>query len=351
MPSPPSAGQRPSSPGPVPQIPCPICLGRLSWAGLPYYTFDKSLNQYVPLDLPSGLSDEQRNRMLRTASVRCPNPGDTTRTHYLPAGYGTFGPPAIYGFIGNTTSGKTHLVASMVGAIEQGGLASYGLHAVPMDLDQHQLFLRTMVRPLLVESTRLSPTREGEVAFVDAFVVSDEQGGRRPLALFDVAGSELSDVGDAKRFLDIADGLVFVADPARFAEDGLGDAAFNTVLNLLHSSDRLAKVSAAIVLNKADLLKFDDPVAYWLRRDEERLDPADSLAESADVYAYLHQRGAQAWTRPYQECGRATLHVASATGTNTVERGVRPMRVLKPLVSLMAMTGLLPTPEAETIGI
>ncbi|TYK52530.1 hypothetical protein [Actinomadura decatromicini] len=332
------------------QVSCPICLGRLDWGGLPLYTYDRGLNQYTELNVPKGANREQRARMMRTASVRCPNPGDTMTAHYLPAGYGQYGSPAVYGFIGGTTSGKTHLVAAMVAAIERGELGGYGITAQPVDLDRHQAFLRDMVRPLFTESTWLTPTREGEVAFADAFVVS---GGGRPraVALFDVAGSELSNVGDAKRFLDIADGLVFVADPTRFGPGSLGDPSFNTVLSLLRASGRLPRVSAAIVLNKADLFKFDDPIAHWLARDSAVLDAAEVLEESADVFGYMRQRDAEAWTRPYLECDRATLHVASATGTDAVERGVRPQRVLRPLVALMAMTGLLTSAEAKDIGI
>ncbi|WP_067792214.1 hypothetical protein [Actinomadura formosensis] len=346
----PGTGRPGSGSGTGERVSCPICLGRLDWGGLPLYTFDQSLAQYVRLNLPKDANAEQRARLMRTAAVRCPNPGDMTGTHYLPAGYGRYGSPAVFGFIGGTTSGKTHLAAAMVAAIERGALGAYGITAQPVDLDRHQAFLRDMVHPLFSESTRLAPTREGEVAFADAFVMSC---GDRPraVALFDVAGGELSNVGDAKRFLDIADGLIFVADPKRFTPGSLGDPAFNTVLSLLRASGRLPKVSAAIALNKADLFRFDDPIAHWLSRDSAVLDSAEVLEESADVFAYLHQRDAEAWTRPYQECERATLHVVSATGTDAIERGVRPLRVLRPLVALMAMTGLLTTAEAQNIGI
>lgn len=332
------------------KVSCPICLGRLDWGDLDLYVYDQGLDQYTELVIPEDASPELRARLTRTASVRCPNPGSTTSDHYLPAGYGQYGAPVVFGFVGDTASGKTHLVAAMVAAIEQGALSSYGLTAQPIDLHRHQTFLRDIVHPLFSESTRLLGTREGEVAFVDAFVISGG-GVTRPLALFDVAGDELTKVGDAKRFLDIADGLIFVVNPAKFAANSIGDEAFRTVLHLLRASGRLAQVSAAVALNKADLLKFDDPVSYWLRWETASLDETRSLNESADVYAYLHQRHAQAWTRPYHECSRATLHVTSATGTNAVERGVRPMRVLNPLVSLMAMTGLLSAPEAQSIGI
>jgi len=69
--------------------------------------------------------------------------------------------------------------------------------------------------------------------------------------------------------------------------------------------------------------------------------------------------GATAWARPYQECVKATLHVASPTGGAALEdgeggvypRGVMPRRVLRPLVAMLAMTGVLTGAEAERVGI
>ncbi|MEO5875822.1 MAG: hypothetical protein ABIS86_05855, partial [Streptosporangiaceae bacterium] len=340
------------------QVSCPICLEKLSWDDLPLYRYDLDLDRYVELTIPEDASEEHQAREMRTAAVRCPNPG--AQVHFLPAAYGQFGPPAVYGFIGATRSGKTHVLASMVAAIERGDLSRYGLAARPIDLNRHQRFLRESVRPLSSGGRQLAATSEGVVSFVDGFLISGA-GPERPVALFDVAGEELGDVDNAKHFLDLADGLIFVVDPTQIGRDSLGDRTFSTVLNLLRASGRLSKVSAAIVLNKADLVRFEEPIAYWLRHDDDRLDAAASLRESADVYAYLHQKGAAAWTRPYQECPRVTLHVASATGSSSsekattglhsFERGVQSRRVLRPLVSLMAMTGIIIDDEARKVGI
>ena len=81
------------------------------------------------------------------------------------------------------------------------------------------------------------------------------------------------------------------------------------------------------------------------------------LRESADVYAYLDARNALAMAEPYEVCDKATLHVASPTGgADTGEggvypRGVTPRRVLRPLVAMLAMTGVLTGPEAERVGV
>jgi hypothetical protein len=176
-----------------------------------------------------------------------------------------------------------------------------------------------------------------------------------------VAGGDLADAAHTEKFLDIADGLFFIVDPGQIEPRGVGDITFSNALDLLKGTDRLpAQVSAAIVLNKADTVRFEDPVARWLRSDDSTaLDAEEFISESADVYAFLYDKGAEAWCRPFHECARATLHVASATGgfsqqdsgTGEYPRGVTPRRVLRPLVAMLAMTGVLTGPEAERLGI
>jgi hypothetical protein len=77
-------------------------------------------------------------------------------------------------------------------------------------------------------------------------------------------------------------------------------------------------------------------------------------AESRAAYAFLYQRGALAWLQPFHECRRCTLHFVSATGAEPRDgvypRGVRPRRVLEPLVALLAMTGILAGPESGKVG-
>ncbi|GAA2432453.1 hypothetical protein GCM10010191_53100 [Actinomadura vinacea] len=336
------------------QVSCPICLGRLAWHDLGHYRYDLDHDDYVELDPASWTSPEQRAMAMRNAYVQCPDPGGAVGEHYLPADYGRHGPPAVFGLIGASNSGKSHLLAAMVGAIEQGGLGVHGVRTHPIELPRHQRYMRDVVRPLLARGRRIPPTRENIVQFVDGFVLSGDGvagGATRPMALFDVAGSELAEVENAKRFLELADGLIFVVDPDLWERNNPDDVTFSTVINLLRNSGRLDRVSATVVLNKADLLKFDDPIAFWLRDDVETLTAEAALRESEEVYAYLHQRGARAWTRPYDDCTRATLHVASALGSDSFERGVQPRRVLRPLVALMAMTGLLSAPGAENVGV
>ena len=342
------------------RIICPVCLSRLKWDELPLYRWDADQGRYLELDRPAQATPEQLARAERGASVRCPDPaGAMDGDHYLPADYGRHGPPAVLAFIGTSSSGKSHLLTAMIGGIERGDLARYGISSRPIDHALHKTFLDERVRPLLNDSKVLPPTKEGVVNFVDAFVVAGLNGPERTVVLFDVAGGDLNSVHDAKRFLEVADGLVFVVDPAQFDVAGLGDETFNTVMGLLESSGRLPRsVSAAIVLNKADLVRFDDPVTRWLRHNGTDIDAAEILNESADVFAFLHNRGAQAWTLPYSKCEKATLHVASATGGagpsegpgGVYPRGVTPKRVLVPFVALLAMTGVLTSQQAQRVG-
>jgi serine/threonine protein kinase len=354
----PSAQDRAAADNPGHRVICPICLSEIDdWERLPRWRWDAGQGTYMPLEVPADVSRQHRTRMERGASVRCPGSHHVSQgEHYLPVDYGRFGTPVVLGFVGVTMAGKSHLLTTMVGEIERGGLQDYGIQIRPIDPALHQAFLDERVRPLMVEDKVLPGTQEGLVSFADAFLIRSTRGAERPVALFDVAGGDLARVQETKQFLEIADGLIFVVDPDRLNADGLGDVTFNNVLDLVRSAGESPdRPSAAIVLSKADLVRFEDPVALWLRSDNKVLDSAEFERESADVYAYLSERGATAWARPYSECARATLHVASSTGGSSDQgsypRGVTPRRVLRPLVAMLAMTGVLTSTEAQRIGI
>jgi hypothetical protein len=337
---------------------CPVCLADISWNNLPLWEWDPNKEEYVELGPRlENANQRQREHWERNASVRCPGEDKTVPEHFLPADYGRYGPPKIIGFIGATRSGKTHLLAAMAGALEKGELSRYpGTTFRAIDQNLHQAFIDERVRPLLDDGKVLEPTLAGQLSFVDAFIVTQtsNRGRQQAVALFDVAGKELISTTNVKRFLQLVDGLIFVVDPDQLGS-GLGDPAFNTVISQLAAARKLPDVCAAIVLNKADLLQFEDPIGWWLRAAEDGADPDLVLRESADVYAYLHAKKGEAWTRPYDECARATLHVASATGGPSVDgqycRGVTPRRALAPLVALLTMIGALTGQNAERVGI
>jgi hypothetical protein len=125
-----------------------------------------------------------------------------------------------------------------------------------------------------------------------------------------------------------------------------GDSTFDTVLDRLPRTGPYLDLAAVMVVGKADLLRFEPPVDRWL--DEPRavpVDPARLQAESRDVYALLHRHAGRAWLRPFDSIRQCTLHVASATGGREefgrYPRGVHALRVLEPLVSLLAMRGVI----------
>jgi hypothetical protein len=345
-------------------VTCPVCLHEIrDWAALPRWQWNGAAGAYTKMDIPGDAGDVRLRRLRRGAYVRCPDPLYAhTGEHYLPAGYAEYGPPVIIGLIGVTMSGKSHLLASMAGEIERGGLGDYGIATQPLDQAQHKRFLDTVVYPLMNEHKALPGTQEGVITFADGYVVTPRDGTPRVVTLFDVAGGELTRVDDTREFLDIANGFIFVMDPDQLRDDGLGDAAFSTVLNLVSPAHR--DLAAAVVLTKADLIRFDDPVALWLRSDRPGAGRAvvnsdEFSRETADVYAYLYASRALAWARPYSECRKATMHFASpaggasamVNGETVFPRGVTPCRVLRPLVAMLAMTGVLTGPEAEKVGI
>jgi hypothetical protein len=347
---------------------CPMCLHEIQdWNTLDYWRWDPVGEAYVELAVPPGRNQAQLDHHLHGARVRCPASQDETvpiGPHYLPADYGRFGAPVVLGFVGLTKSGKSHLLASMVGAIASRGLEkNYGISSSPLDHAWHRRFMESWVSPLLKHGRVLPGTREGGVVeFADAFLMKQRGGPERVVALFDVAGGDLARLDETKEFLWLANGLFFVIDPDRMDGQWAEDETFTNVLDIVRKRVRRGPVSAAIVLNNADVLRFDEPVDRWLRSGgaDAKRDPLDSvefLRESADIYAYLDAHNALAMAEPYEVCDKATLHAASPTGgADTGEggvypRGVTPRRVLRPLVAMLAMTDVLTGPEAGKVGV
>jgi hypothetical protein len=341
-------------------VQCPLCLGDIvDWDKLDYWRWKPDPGEYEEVKLEPGLSDAQRKRLLRGIQVRCPC--SSASAHYLPVNYGRFGEPVHLGFVGVSKSGKSHLLAAMVHALEEGELEQYGIKCAPLDYAQHRRFVKEWVNPLFDDDKVLPDTSEDLNTFVDAFLLSHDGGPQRPVVLFDVAGGRLSGLDEkaidkTPEFLSIASGLFFVVAPEHVAGRRSADAAFSNVLGVLQESDRTGETSVAVILNKADMLRFEPRIARWLRAETDPLDPVELLRESADVYSYLHHRR-PSLTTPYKACARGTLHIASPTGGSddgkggVYPRGVTPCRVVNPLVAMLAMTGVLSGPAAESVGI
>ncbi|MFC7588326.1 hypothetical protein ACFQYP_34955 [Nonomuraea antimicrobica] len=292
---------------------CPICLHEFDWSEDELYERTPA-GQYRRLDLDD-VSEALREDLLRAAHVRCPAPvSDPSLEHHLPYTYVRHGRPLVIGLVGGPETGKTHLLAAMIGAIEQGGLRPYGLTADAVDIERHAEYVDTYVHPLLVERIALSRTTHRATAEpMDALLVND---GRHTtaVAFFDIAGELLrSTTHEATRFIPAVGGLLFVIDAATRSAR-MGDDSFRAVLDRLPKSGGRLDVPAAIAITKSDAVRFQAPVDAWLYAEPDGLDPDAVLAESRDAYAFLHRRGAQAWLSPYDKCRRCTLHFVSATG-------------------------------------
>jgi hypothetical protein len=348
-------GPRAARPGAA--VMCPICLTEIpDWDALDYWKYD---GDYKKIGIPPDANATQRARYQHGAYVRCPGSlGDTEAVHYLPARYGRFGEPVLLGFVGLTESGKSHLLTSMIGGI--GKLSDYLIEVKPLDPAMHHRFMENSVKPLIAQHEVLPGTPDDATTDIaDAFIVRHGDGPERVVALFDVSGGVLAQTERTREFLWIADGLFFVIDPDHIRTSKVGDDTFSNVLNVVRDRVKPESVSAAIVLSKADKARFEEPVARWLRSGNGTLDPVEFLRESADVYSYLAEHDGEVLAEPYRVCRKATLHVASSTGGakegeekgSKYPRGVTPMRVLRPLVAMLAMTGVLTGPQAEMIGV
>ena len=350
---------------------CPYCLDPLTYDETRLYARN-TRQEYEALDLADEYNPVRREDMLRSAFQRCPHSGGM-EPHYLPVPYLTSGPPLTIAMVGSSSTGKTHLLGSLIGEVERGGLEPYGLTCRPLNPEWHSRFVRERVQPLH-EGQVLARTTTAKFAFfADALLVSGH-GTTRPVMFFDLAGEDLVEHGEVTRFLAGVGAFVFVVDPlralripyldeergnAKVPERSLGDESFATVLSRVpdsHRRSRYIHVPAAVAVSKSDLVRFEQPVDRWLRQPlTADLTDRELRAESKDVYAFLRHYGSKAWLRPFAECARCTLHFVSATGgrqqDNVFPNGVTPHRVLAPLLSIFAMSGLLPDDNLNETGL
>ncbi|GGO84186.1 TRAFAC clade GTPase domain-containing protein [Wenjunlia tyrosinilytica] len=384
--------------GPEPEgyglVRCPECLEELRYDENNLYIPRGVSNDLERLDLSQETNTRRRSDLIQRAFQRCPNPDPAVEEHFLSTNYLTNGTPITVAFVGESGTGKTHLLASMISGIDHGALDTFGMLCRPVNSERHEEFLADTVRAF--QAGRMISGTESQtfVKFTDALLFS-VNGVTRPVAFFDIQGEDYSNMGDLTRFLLGVDAFVFVVDAVRALklphlireqerlkregkQPGIPDRTFSAVLDRITPRDGRLDVAAAVVLNKCDLLRFESPVDYWLRDTSViangRLDPRQLYEESRDVYAFLYRHGAQHALRPFSKTRRCTLHFVSATGTSPVPLppppprregshgveaaeargwfpgGVRPQRVLDPLMSLLAMCGLLDSAEPGTEG-
>ncbi|GAA0356302.1 hypothetical protein [Streptomyces blastmyceticus] len=348
------------------EVLCPYCLEIIQLDLGSLFVTDSRM-QYRPLDVSGVGNPLRREDIMRGAVQKCTADPDFPE-HFIPVPYLTHGRPLTVAMVGQSSTGKSHLLTQMIAGITDGGLDPFGLKWQSVNPEQHARFVRERVQPLrngkVLDHTGALGL-DGFARFVESLLITDARGQVRPVAFFDLGGEDLVRTDAALRFLLGVDAMVFVVDPALALplphldharkRWGLevnrdGDLAFGTVLDRLPKNGPYLDVAAAMVLGKADLLRFQPPVDRWLgEAAPTSLDPALIREESRDVYGLLRHHAGQAWLRPFDTIRRCTLHVASATGgqedNGRYPAGAGPQRVLEPLLSLLAMHGLIEVPD------
>jgi hypothetical protein len=212
------------------------------------------------------------------------------------------------------------------------------------------------------------------VEFAVGLVIDNDRTGRsHTVVVFDMSGERLQRTDRETAFINQLSGLICVVDPQ--AVRGLvhpqtggnnGDRAFDVTLDRLRKArcapgDHFIPIPSVTVVGKSDLLtrRGYDELRPWLPHGgQEDLDLHTVEAESRDLYAFLYSRGGGRWLGPAQECADSTLHLASATGgparllgsgsdavASFPRESFRQQRVLRPLMSLLALTGVLDRSE------
>jgi hypothetical protein len=352
------------------RVRCPICADDFHWPNDSTISlYDEENGRYQLVDI-SGLNPVKQADLTRRGYRQCPNPSGDTAPHYLPATYANYRDPLVIGLVGAPDSGKTHLLTAMIRQAYRGGLGAYGIRTSALDFLRHAAFHEQFIVPF-EKGDALPGTGTGIADAADILLLRGP-GGERPVTFFDVAGEDLESTAVLKRparFLIGANALIFVyasedpletKKPAAASENRSFDLAVERLQGLPGGTDGRP---AVIVVMKSDRLRYVPPADRWLRRDDRTVSAARIRAESRDVYTYLHHVEAGASLRPFEAFTRCTLHFVSASGGDAIPvnpggeisknyfpRGVRPTRVLEPLVSILAMTGMITGPEAEKVG-
>lgn len=329
---------------------CPTCFSAIDWEQADLWCWDDSQGEYVQIVVPKTASERDRARITRGAVVSCPDPGQTYgEMHFLPYEYGSYGKSILLAFFGDAGSGKSHLLAALIGEIGE-GLSSLNIEVHPMDLALHRRSLDLYDQ--MHRWRRVLPATQAEGAsFADAFVVRPPRGAARSVAFLDVTGISHR-LASTAALLAGVDGFIFVVDSARLRDEFTDHSTSGRVLNLLRASGALRRANITVALTKGDLLPSAHPLARWLSAPLAEPEPQMASQESAEIIAYLDSIGASGWSKFRPECGKMTLHVVSAFKDAGIPAGAAsgPRRVLEPLVAMLAMTGVLSGKGAQRIG-
>ena len=346
---------------------CPICLQWIHWDKAPRVEVNPETQVTKPFaargtdETRAGYQERRLGAQRSCTLIR----DGATNTHYLPDRYGDYGDPIVIGLVGHRAAGKTLLLAAMVDALRfSPRLAELGLIVDRLDEAIDQNYMTKFVEPFCQRREQLPLTQISPITFSYVARVHSAYAKREfAVAFFDVAGEQLRRrrLGDPfvdASFLSAVSGLMFVVDPEKalpsvLGETGtaFGDPAFNSVLDRLNEvrSERnspFLPVPSAVVVAKSDLLQHRSPVVDgWLSRDDD-FELGTVATESEEVYEFLATNGAERFLQPVDRACDVSMHFASASGVAPVDgqfpaEGFGPRRVLRPLLSLFAMTGVL----------
>jgi hypothetical protein len=353
---------------------CPICLHEFQPDLTNLY---RSIPGSSPQPLPglSAMSTKQREDAMRSALVLCPSKthGDTG-AHYLEVDFVRHDPPIVIGLVGTSATGKSTLLATLINEVlENNALRDYGIRTRALARSMHENFRQKYIDKLAGQQSPLDRTEGAAqgVRFADGMLLIRDPDLHRPVVFFDVGGESFFDLDEVTLFINSFTALIFVVDPARLTgREADRDRTFGIVADRLTEDGKVGQYleqPAAIVLAKADMLRFEPVIARWLTQQGGITEAsADQLqAESRDIFAFLYQRRADWSLIPFDIFRRCTLHAVSATGASVPEptapgtttgpaptypRPLRPRRVLDPFVAILAMEGVIDFPGADKVG-
>lgn len=304
----------------------------------------------------------------------CPNP---RCLHDLPAGYCSPNPNRIIPVFGALNSGKSTYLAVLLHELHSRVARELNATLTHRDDQTRSQYVNLMARPLFEDGQVLPATTAGEGLTRTApliYRLSFRDKGAQPvdLVFFDAAGEDMAE--DHLRdlygpYLDAADAVVFLVDPAEFAgargdlapneltQDttgaSAGEYAVVRLTQLLHEIKRIRKgkahVPACLVLSKIDALPAalaQNTAINSLPRHAGALDATDRAAVHDEVYALLDRWRSNLATEMETQYERFGLFAISALGApprgdRVDQAGVRPHRVTDPLIWLLAEFNLI----------